>query len=276
MKIISPNIRVNDSSFSALRHLLGEVVGYKGQIWTVFKQNFRSSYYGTGFGVLWNFILPLVPITVYLFLTKIRVFPSFEGVNGSTYLTFGVMIWFVFSGFVQLPISTVSSRTSEAMKTSLPLSASILSGFANLVFETIVRIGLVVGIMVLTQSWPTPFAPGLILVFVIGFFLFFGIGLILSILNVIYKDISRVTTILLQYGIFVSGVIFPLGTSNLAVLNSKLNPFAVFVDASRDIVFVGALRHPIPFAIWAAIGVVIFLVGCRIFYVMEYRIRGIV
>jgi len=273
--VITPNERVYDSTWSAIRELYGEMIRYKEQIWTVFRQNFRNSYHGTSMGVAWNFILPLVPITVYLFLTKIRVFPTFDGVSGSTFLTFGVTIWYVFVGFVQLPINTVSSRSKEAMKTALPLSASIVSSFATLVFDTLVRLILVIVIVIGTKSWPEITAPGLFLVFIPGFFLFFGSGLILSILNVVYKDISRVTTILLTYGLFVSGVIFPLGTSTIAVWNSRLNPFAVFVNAGREIVFDGQLETYTPLAIWSVIGIFMFIFGARLFYVMEYRIRGL-
>jgi len=273
--IITPNVRVYDSPWSALRNLYEEMVRYKEQIWTVFRQNFRNSYYGTSMGVVWNFILPLVPVTVYLFLTKIRVFPTFDGVSGSTFLTFGVTIWYVLVGFVNLPINIVSSRSNEAMKTALPLSASIVSGFATLVFDTLVRLVLVIAIVIGTKSWPSMTSPALFLVFIPAFFLFFGSGLILSILNVVYKDISRVTTILLTYGLFVSGVIFPLGTSSIAVWNSRLNPFAVFVNACREIVFEGQFETYIPLVIWSVFGVFVFIIGARLFYVMEYRIRGL-
>jgi len=275
IKTIRPDSRTDETAILACKYLWREVCKFRGQIRTVYRQNFRSAYHGAGLGVLWNFILPIVPLTVYLFLTKIRVFPNFDGVDGSTYLTFGVMIWFVFAGCVQLPISIVQSRTKQSMKTSLPLSVSIVASFAGLAFETVVRMVFVIIIMVLTKSWPSLTAPALLLLFLPGFFLFFGAGLILSVMNVIYKDVSRLTTILLQYGIFVSGVIFPLGNSDLAMIASKINPFAVFVNASRDIVFLGRLGLWIPFAVWSVIGLSVFLIGCRLFYVMEYRIREI-
>lgn len=275
LSVVTPDNRAKDSVLKAIKNLAAEIFSFRDQIGTVYRQNFRNSYHGTGFGVLWNFILPLVPLTVYLFLTKIRVFPSFDGVDGATYLTFGVTMWFVFTGFVLLPITTVNSRKQQAMKTSLPLSTSIVSAFANLVFETAVRICLVAIIIIVNGSWPTWFSPLVFLLFLPGFFLFFGAGLILSIMNVIYKDVARLVTIILQYGIFVSGVIFPLGSSELIRTLNNFNPFAVMVDACREIVFKGQIPNWIPLSIWSGIGIVIFILGCRLFYVMEYRIREI-
>lgn len=272
---ISPEQRIHDSALTAIRRLIVEIRDNREQILTVYRQNFRNSYHGTVIGVLWNFILPLIPITVYLFLAKIRVFPNFDGVSGATFLTFGVAIWFVLAGFVQLPIHTVASRSDEAMKTALPLSASIVSAFAILVFETIIRFGFVVVILIVTKSWPTPSSPFIFLILVPAFLLFFGVGLILSVLNVVYQDIARVVTIILTYGIFISGVIFPMGNSEIAMLNAKFNPFAVFVNASREIVFQNKIEHYLPFGVWSGIGVIIFIIGARLFYVMEYRIRGL-
>jgi len=275
LTVVTPDKRAKDSVFKAIRNLASEIYGFRDQIATVYRQNFRNSYHGTGFGVLWNFILPLVPLTVYLFLTKIRVFPSFDGVDGATYLTFGVTMWFVFTGFVLLPINIVDSRKQQAMRTSLPLSTSIVSAFANLVFETAVRICLVTLIIVVNGSWPTWLSPLVFLLFLPGFFLFFGAGLILSIMNVIYKDVARLVTIILQYGIFVSGVIFPLGSSEIIKTLNNFNPFAVMVEASREVVFKGQILNWIPLTIWSLSGILIFLLGCRLFYVMEYRIREI-
>lgn len=277
VKTIRADSRAYDSAFTAVKRLSNDAFNFKDQIWSVFRQNFKNSYYGAGLGVFWNFVLPLVPITVYLFLSTVRVIPSFDGVDSSTYLTFGVMTWFVFAGFVLTPINVISSRNQDAMKTSMPLIASIVSGFAELTFETFVRILLVLSIMIIMSCWPAWTAPGLFLVFMAAFFLFFGVGLIFGILNVIYRDVGRVVTILLQYGIFLSGVIFPFGDSPLVQLFSKLNPFAVFVESSRQIVFKGGLEPALmqPLIIWVVIGVFVFLLGCRLFHVMEHRIRGI-
>ncbi len=276
LTVIRSDTRHNKGFFGSLAALFYEVYQYRDQIRSVYKKNFRNSYNGTGLGVAWNFILPLVPLTVYLFLSQIRVFPSFEGVDRATYVCFGVTVWFVLTGFVQVPMSIVASRTKEAMKTSIPLSSSIVSSFADLVFETFVRIIFVICIMVFMQLIPSATAPLVLVVFSAGFFLFFGAGLILSVLNAIYKDFERVTDIILRYGLFLSGVIFPIGKSDISILLSNVNPFAVFVNASREIVFEGYIVNWIPLLLWSSAGLIIFLIGCRLFYVMEFKLREIV
>jgi len=275
IKVIRPDDRMRQGVFVALRHLLKEIWLFRRHIWTVFRQDFRSAYYGSGLGVFWNFVLPILPLTVYLFLTRLRVFPNFEGVNSATFLTFGVTLWFLLVGCIQIPIQTIQARNKEVMKTAFPLSAAIVSAFARLFFDTLVRIAFVIAVIVATSSWPVWTALALPLILLPAILLFIGVGLLFGILNVIYKDVSRVVIIFLQYGIFVSGVIFPIPKNGLLATLDKFNPFAVFIDASRGVVFRGGIEDPAVFTGMVVLSVVVFLVASRIFYVMEFRVRSI-
>jgi len=275
IRVIRPDSRVKEGPVTALRHLVSEIWRFRSHIRIVFRGQFRAAYSGSGLGIFWNYALPLVPLTVYWFLSKLRVFPNFEGVDSATFLTFGVTLWFLLAGCVQTPIQVIQSRNKEAMKTAFPLSASIISDFAKLLFDTLVRLALVAIVIITTQSLPT--LQGLLLPIILlpAFLLFFGVGLMLGVLNVIYNDISRVVNIVLQYGLFVSGVIFPLHHAGLISTLNQYNPFAVFIDASRSIVFLGLLNDAGGYLIMSVVGLFVFILSVRLFYIMEYRVRGI-
>lgn len=275
LKVIRPDSRTNDGALAALRHLFGEVLLYRSHVRIVFIEQFRAAYSGTGLGLVWNYALPIVPLTVYWFLSQLRVFPDFDGVDSAVYLTFGVTIWFLLAGCVQTPIQVVQTRNKEAMKTAFPLSASIVSGLAKLFFDTSVRVGMVVLIIFVTQSFPV--WTGFLLPFILlpALLFFMGLGLLLGILNVIYNDVSRVINIVLQYGIFVSGVIFPLPSEGYFKQFSLFNPFYVFIESSRSVVFLGGLEHSYSYILMSVFALVIFILAVRLFYIMEYRVRGI-
>lgn len=275
IQVIRPDSRMRESMLTAIRHLINEIWNCRSHIGIIFKGRFRASYSGTGLGIFWNYVLPLIPLTVYWFLSALRVFPNFEGVDGSTFITFGVTLWFLFTGCIQVPMKVIQSRNKESMKTHFPLSASIVSEFARLLFDTMIRVILVLIIIVFTQSWPT--AQGLMLPFILlpALFLFIGMGVMLGITNVIYNDVSRVVNIILQYGIFVSGVIFPLYDIGILSAFNEINPFAIFIDASRSIVFQGVINNLQNYLIASCLAFIFFIVSMRIFFIMEYRVRGI-
>lgn len=269
------NNRFDASVIDAIVSLFREIRDFRSHINTIFSAEFRSSYRGTALGVFWNFALPLLPVSVYILLSKLRVFPIYQDLPREVFISFNVTMWFVITNFITKPMQIVKSQNTTAMKTALPLSSLIVASFARVIFDTLVRLGLIIALMIATKSFPAASAPLFLVVMLAAMTFSLSIGFLLSILNVIYPDIERVTTIILRYGIFLSGVIFPLSSLGPLAGLETINPFAVFITAGRDIVFLGKFEYPLAFALWSAAGAIVFLFAVRFFYVMEQRIRSI-
>ena len=270
-----PEARFSADAIQAARALFSEVVAHRAHIASMFGGEFRSSYRGTVFGVFWNFVLPLVPLSVYILLVNLRVFPSYEGLAPAIYIGFNVTIWSLMTGLITRPIQVIQSRNLEAMKTSLPISVSVVASFSQLCFDTLVRLGLVTLMVVLYAQWPQPNLLGFMASLLIGMIFSISAGLILAIFNVIVPDVSRVVTIMLQYGIFMSGVIFPMTSMGPLAVLDQINPFAVVIKASRDYLFFGSHADFLYLLLWGCFSFVVFLISLRFFYVMERRIRAI-
>ncbi len=269
---ITPNRRQAASAFKATKLLLSQLVDNKKQIGSLFAGNWRSASRGTKLGIFWNYVLPLVPLGIYCLLAQIRVLPEFNGTNPVAFIALGVTLWFFLAGIIQVAIGTVDQKRKESAQTSFPLVCSIASGYAQLTFETVVRLTLTAIIFVLTDV--EPYLEALLSTFILisAIPLFFSLGLLLSICNLIYKDVGRVITIVLQYGLFISGVIFPV--TNIAILSelNAYNPFAIFIDATRLAVLVGEFQASPALLSFALLGVILLFVGCKVFYVMEERV----
>lgn len=271
-----PDDRMDRSAFGAVGALAKEIWTYRSHIAVVFSGDFRSSYRGTVLGVFWNFALPMVPVSVYIMLVNLRVFPQYEGLNPAVYIGFNVTLWLLLTGVVTRPMQTVKQRTQDAMKTAIPLTAAISASFGQLCFDTLVRLVLVVTLVAIFGPVPVPHLPYVALAVMAGLTFCLSLGLILSIFNKIYPDIDRITTIIFQYGIFLSGVIFPLSTLGPLSVLEDYNPFNVFIKSARDFLFYGVHANVHVLYIWACVAVVLALVAARFFYVMEHRIRELV
>lgn len=271
-----PQSRLKTGSFSAAKALGNEIVQFRSHISTMFAADFRKSYHGTVLGILWNFILPLVPITVYILLVNLRVFPLYDGLEPAVYISFNVTMWMLFAGMIMRPMQVVLSRNQETMKTAMPMSVAVSSSFAQLCFETLVRLGLVTVLVVVFAQWPTLHLFPFLLALITGLLFCLSIGLTFAIFNVIYPDINRVTNIFLQYGLFLSGVIFPVSTLGPLAVLENTNPFNVFIRSTRENLFFGTESDPQIVWIWAGVSLVMFLISVRFFYVMEHRIREVV
>lgn len=274
-RIYRPDSRFDSTIFGALGALFLEIIEYRSHIATLFGSEFNASYRGTALGVAWNFLLPILPISVYVLLVHMRIFPAREGIPAAVYIGFNVTLWFLFTGLINRPIQIVRARNTEMMKTAMPLSAALVSSFARLCFDTLVRCAFVIVLILVLPTHVKLTALAVVPVIAAGSALFLGTGLLLSILNVTYPDVERIVTIVLQYGIFLSGVIFPISAMPPLRFLEVANPFAVFIHSARDAAFAGTFTHPLPLAVWTLAGGALLLLSARFFYVMEYRIRGL-
>ncbi len=259
----------------SLRAMAAEMRAYRSHVLTLFLNDFRASYRGTTLGVFWNIALPLVPLLVYSLLSIHRVLPGFEDVSAPVYICSGLLLWFLMAGAITQPISIIRGRNLESARTSVPLIVPILSSFARLCFDSLVRLGMVALLMIITGSWPGILLPPGLAVAASAVVFCFGLGLFLGILCVVVPDVDRLTTIILQYGLFLSGVIFPLSALGPLRVLEWVNPFAVFIENFRSLVFHGALVTPVALGVMSLLGLLAVFMGVRVFHVMEQRIRGL-
>ena len=122
LTIIGPETRQHEGIVAACRHILAEIISHRSQILLTFRRDFTKASQWSRLGSFWNYALPLVPITVYMALMGLRVFPQFDGVNGLVYVAIGVTLWMAYTGLIQRPISTLEGRFRELSMTRFPLS----------------------------------------------------------------------------------------------------------------------------------------------------------
>jgi lipopolysaccharide transport system permease protein len=276
VKIYVPETRFNAGLVTAMRALASELFQYRSHIAILFSSDFKSSYRGTVLGVFWNLVLPIVPVSVYLLLVTIRVFPSYESLPPAIFIGTNVMLWYLFTGLITRSITVVKQQAAVSMKTSLPLSASIAASFAQLTFDSIVRLSLLFLLVCYFGVWPSVNVPGALVAVFSSLIFCAALGLILSIVNLVYGDTERVTAIALQYGLFLSGVVFPVSAMGPLSALETYNPFCVFINALRDSLFLGGYANVNALMAWGAAGFIAFIVGVRFFYAMEHRVRGLV
>lgn len=267
--------RVGETALHAAFALSKELFLFRAHIGTIFSNQFKNVYRDTVLGVFWSIFLPIVPITVYMLLVNLRVFPAYDGISRDVYIGFNVTMWALFSQLILGPISVVRSKNAYSMKTALPLSVSIAASFTQLSYDTMVRLAFLLILVVSYSQWPQPHFGWFLLTVFTGIMFSLALGLIFSIFSIIYPDVEKIIGIIMRYAIFLSGVIFPLDKLGALAFLEDWNPMAVFVNGSRDALFLGKIENPDALFAWACVAILIFLIALRFFYIMEHRIREV-
>lgn len=250
-----------------------ELASHWTQIVALFVGELQSITRGTVIGSAWNIIIPITPVCLYLLLSSLRAIPNFNDVNSAVYLTFGVTLWFLFVGCIKIPIDVIDNKLALSRQTKIPLLGIIIAKFAHVLYEFFIRLILVTLVIYITEStlhWTVIFLPFFVLIAVM---LFTAVGIILGIMNKIWPDVRKVSDIVLQYGIFVSGVIFPITIYESLHLLSLINPLAFFIELCRSLAFKGEFFRLSLASVYVLTGILIFIYATRILRSTSSRLK---
>lgn len=176
-------------------------------------RDLRTRYIGSFLGFFWTIIHPLTQILIYYFLfsviVKIKLGSAYGGTNFGLWLICGLLPWFFFSEIIdsspdvilnQADIIKKSVFPSEILPLTLVLTAFVnhIIGFIILVaFLLISGIGISVKILL---ALPVLFSIGIFAI---------GISWALSALNVFYRDIGQIVSVVLSVWFFGTPIIYP-------------------------------------------------------------------
>ncbi len=246
----------------------------KYAVWHLFLHDAITETRGSRSSVAWNIILPLVPLGFYIALSVINVFPDADGMNRLTFVSIGVTLWVLFVGFITTPMNGLEAALKSAETSRLSIISQLFIKLGRVIADTVVR---VIAVCVILWAF-SPDVVALNWVFVLNILMAviccFAVGVFLGVLNLLSGDISRFIVVSLQYGIFVSGVIFPITHLGSLATFFQYNPLFIAVDSTRQMIVLGTYT-PSP-AYWGliALGLVVLLWTASILCILRDELRG--
>ncbi len=182
---------------------------YRELLYFFIWRDVKVRYKQTLIGAAWAIIQPFMTMVVFsLFFGKLAKIPS----NGLPYPIFyysALLPWTYFANSIQSATNTIVAHQGMIKKVYfprliLPLSA-VLSGLVDFAVAFSVLLGMMLyyGIMPTWKLLLLPFLLGLATLTALG------VGLWLSALNALYRDVRYATPFLIQLWLFVSPVAYP-------------------------------------------------------------------
>ncbi len=185
------------------------------------------------------------------------------------------MVWLLMATTIKSVMMSIKKEAAILKTTNFPIFIAMLSQLGIVMFETLIRLIAVAGIMVwfkieigVTNIPYTLFALASVTVFS------FAVGMILSILDILIQDTRRVVEIFLRYGLFISSVIFPFPTEGFLGFLNKFNFFNTYVNSIRDFLFYGHTEILSTFIYTTIAGVLLFLIAAKLIYSLDYKVRA--
>ena len=247
------------------RHL-NNFLRYKYLLFELVKKNIKLKYRRSYLGILWTLVEPLLTMIV---LTL--VFGTLFGKDDRTYPVYilcGRLLYSFFSSASKAGLKAVSGNAAMIKKVYVPkyiyVVAAIISNFVTFVISLVVLVG-VAAVLRVEPTWHI--VEGLIPL-VILFVMTLGIGLILATLNVFFRDIEYIWSVLTMLIMYASAIFYTtervINTGNGWVFN--VNPIYMCIANFRNTVLYGTamnVDYCIHSAIFAVLSVII---GSVLFY----------
>jgi ABC-type polysaccharide/polyol phosphate export permease len=207
----------------------------------------RGKYRRTFFGQLWSLLNPLASMVVYtiVFSFIIRANPPPGDPSGidayPLWLLAGLLPWHFFAHSVTGGISSIISNGSLIKKVYFPRALLPLANTGSNGLTFLIELGVLAVALTLFGGFVLPWLPLAALFVVVLAFFAVGVGMLLAILNVYFRDVQHFTGIVLQLWLYLTPIIYPIRLVEDAAARHgewiltlyRLNPMERFVAVFR-------------------------------------------
>jgi len=253
-----------------------KLFAYRELLFTLTKKELKVKYRGSVLGFFWSLLNPILIMLVYSFVFSIVLRQGTK--EFAIFLICALLPFNFFSNSVNYGAGSIISNSNLVKKIYFPKEIIPLSiVFANLVnfFLELVVLFVVLSIFGYKFYMYLYILPILILVQV---FLVAGFSLLISSLNVFFRDLGHLISIIMMVWFFATPIIYPLNmVPERFRFILQINPMAVFATYYRDIFYYvkypEGLYFPSIYIILICLGITfgIFFLGYVVFKKLEPR-----
>ncbi len=247
-------------------------------VWDMVKREFRNKYAGSTLGLFWSLLLPIAYIILYTTVFSQLMAAKLPGMNSkfdySVYLSSGILAWTVFNTTITRFQNVFIENSNIVKKIYFPKSILIFSLTVSSIIELIINYSLLFFVL-LGIGYGLHINYIAVLIIIIFQQLFCtGIGLVLSILNVHFRDLNQITSILIQVWFWLTPIVYVLDIlpDGLKKIMS-FNPLYYFIESYQSLILQGELVNIINLLL---ISLVTFLLGWIIYKKMIDEISDLI
>lgn len=236
--------------------------------WRDFIAQFRQKI----LGYFWALLGPLLGVVSFLFLFFVGVLRPGQGeIPYVAYVLIGSTIWGCLPGAMGAVSGGLQSQADLILRTRIPKLALAISSLAGLVYGVMVSMVTMIIVLLVVGVKPTWWFLAYPLLVLPMILLGAAMGLVLSVLGTIARDLTPLVTQALSLVMYITPVIYLQTTIQSPAVSAiiKWNPITYLVDVPRFLICLGRADNVGIYLAVAAVTIVLVTVGLRIFYLLE-------
>lgn len=253
---------------------LKDVLKYKSLLANLARRDFLVRYKQAFAGIMWALIKPLMNILVFGYISS-KITNTGNTATNFVYVASAMLLWQLFSSVFNDVSNSIIGNSNLFSKVYFPKIVIPLSTILVCLVDFFISLVILIVLFVIagqTIHWHIILAPLFILLTLINGF---GIGLYFATINVKYRDVKFIVPVILQFGMYITPVIF----STRYYLDRLpewlhwlfcLNPMVGAVDGFKYALFGGdAIYNMNYFIVSVCVSFLFLFIGIKYFYKFE-------
>jgi ABC-type polysaccharide/polyol phosphate export permease len=237
---------------------LGELADSRELLLNLVLRELRSRYKKSVLGWTWSLLSPVASVIVYsiIFGLFLKVQPPVGNPSGlHTFVIFllcALIPWNFFANSLSIATETIVGNGGLIKKVYLPRELLVAAAVGSLVVSALIEMSVLCVVLLLVGNMVLPWIPAVVVLLFLETLFLLGIGLVLSVVNVYFRDVRHFLAIALQVLFYSAPIVYPLrlvpatahplGVSVPIGYIYRLNPLVQFVQAYRNVLY--DLRFP--------------------------------
>lgn len=229
------------------------------------------------FRFFWIIINPLVLLIIYSFIFNFIFVSKLDLDISDNYLIYffpGLISWIFIQQSLSSSANSLISNNHLLKHITFPIEIIPIKSILITALNFLIQILFVI-VFIFIQTYK--FSPLLILLPIAIFFqilFLFGVGLIISILSTVFRDIKELITIFNIIGIFILPIIFmDHNTPNILMNVIQINPLSHFIWIYQDIFYYQSFYHPLSWIITPILSVFTWIIGHFFIHIINEKIK---
>ncbi|MBX4967382.1 ABC transporter permease [Rhizobium binae] len=243
-------------------------------LWHLFRRDFVAGFRQKLLGYLWIVLVPLLGIASFVFMQLTGILnPGNMEIPYPIYVYLGTTIWGVFISAVSVVANGLIANTDLVMRTNIPKIGLAVTGLASLCYNLLVNLLVLILLLLVFGRFPSVWVVLYPLTVLPIIALGVGIGLMLSVVGAVARDVTSMFVTLINLVMYVTPVVYTAEFAN-PVLQQVVfwNPLTYLVDAPRSIVVLGAVPSWLGYLAASLFSVIVLWIGVHAFYLIKDKV----
>ncbi len=213
---------------------------YRSFIFSNVKREFQEKYNNSLLGVAWTVIHPLAMIVIYTVIFSKIMQARLPGTNSmftySIYLCSGIITWGFFSELINRSQGVFLEHANLIKKIIFPKICLPAIVLLNALINFSIIFSIFIIFLIISGNFPGFVIIYTIPVIIIQILFALGLGILLGVINVFFRDVAQFVAVLLQFWFWFTPIVYPdsIIPDQLRTL-LYFNPMALLTMAYHDI-----------------------------------------